>query len=181
MVRFNNLRAWLADVLCRAGTVESRIRQLVMKLEFVEGLEIAHPFIKGFEQTHYCLNEEEVHAVAQGEISDVIAKRRSEDIEGKDGAQTVYSTSFYIGIHVAPKQRAYHNVLLLVVECELSKLAHNPHHHQAGTVGPRKLDISYPITEFTKVVKLWEKFEEAKMGIFVRNLKRFLFCVDIDR
>lgn len=90
----------------RSGTVESRIRQLVMKLEFVESLALAHPFIKGFEQVSYCLNDEEVRAVAQGEISEAVAKRKKEDIEGKEGASTVYSTTFYIGLAVEPKQRA---------------------------------------------------------------------------
>ena len=77
-----------------------------MKLEYVESLEIAHPFIKGFEQTSHCLDDEEVHAVAQGEVSDVIAKRKKGDIDGKADAKTVYTTSFFIGIQVSPKQRA---------------------------------------------------------------------------
>ncbi|EPQ58947.1 poly A polymerase [Gloeophyllum trabeum ATCC 11539] len=128
-----------------AGTVESRLRQLVMKLEFVDSLTLAHPFIKGFEQVSYCLSEEEVRAVAQGEISEAIRKRKKEDIEGKEGASTVYSTTFYIGLAIEPKQ--------------------------PGTVGPRKLDISYPTTEFVKLVKMWEKFDETKMGIVVRHLK----------
>lgn len=89
----------------RSGTVESRIRQLVMKLEYVESLTLAHPFIKGFEQVSYCLVDDEVRAVAQGEISEAVAKRKKEDIEGKEGASTVYSTSFYIGLAISPKQR----------------------------------------------------------------------------
>lgn len=89
----------------RAGTVESRIRQLVMKLEFVDSLTLAHPFIKGFDQVAYCLNEEEVRAVAQGEISSAIAARKKEDITGKEGAGPVYSTTFYIGLLIEPKQR----------------------------------------------------------------------------
>jgi poly(A) polymerase len=92
--------------LCRAGTVESRIRQLVMKLEFVDSLTLAHPFIKGFEQVLYCLSEEEVRAVAQGDISGVVAKRKKEDIEGQPGASPVYSTTFYIGLAIEPKIRA---------------------------------------------------------------------------
>ncbi|KZT29383.1 poly-A polymerase [Neolentinus lepideus HHB14362 ss-1] len=128
-----------------AGTVESRIRQLVMKLEYVDSLTLAHPFIKGFEQVSYCLSEEEVRAVAQGEISEAIKKRKIEDIEGKEGASTVWSTTFYIGLAIEPKQ--------------------------PGTVGPRKLDISYPTTEFVKLVKMWEKFDETKMGIVVRHIK----------
>lgn len=89
----------------RAGTVESRIRQLIMKLEYVESLTLAHPFIKGFDQVAYCLNEEEVRAIAQGETSPAIAARKKEDVEGKEGAGPVYSTTFYIGLMIEPKQR----------------------------------------------------------------------------
>ncbi|TFK94256.1 polymerase [Polyporus arcularius HHB13444] len=128
-----------------AGTVESRIRQLVIKLEYVESLELAHPFIKGFEQVSYCLNDEEVRAVAQGDISEAVAKRKKQDIEGKEGASAVHSTTFYIGLAVEPRQ--------------------------PGSIGPRRLDISYPTTEFTKLVKMWEKFDEQKMGIVVRHIK----------
>ncbi|KAI0322506.1 poly-A polymerase [Amylostereum chailletii] len=128
-----------------AGTVESRLRQLVMKLEFVDSLTLAHPFVKGFEQVSYCLTDEEVRCVAQGEISDTIAKRKLEDIEGKEGAKPVYSTTFYIG---------------LAIEAKLP-----------GAAGPRKLDISWPTTEFAKTVKAWEKYDDAKMGIYIRHIR----------
>ncbi|KAG2105132.1 Poly(A) polymerase [Suillus discolor] len=128
-----------------AGTVESRIRQLVMKLEYVDSLILAHPFIKGFDQVSHCITEEEVRQVAQGQISDLIAKRTKADIEGLDGASTVHSTTFYIGLLIEPKP--------------------------LGAVGPRRLDISYPTTEFTKLVKMWEKYDEDTMGIVVRNIK----------
>lgn len=91
----------------RAGTVESRIRQLVMKLEFVESLTLAHPFVKGFEQSLHCLNEEEVRQCATGEVSEAVLRRKKEDIEGKEGASTIYITTFYIGLAIEPKQRAY--------------------------------------------------------------------------
>lgn len=78
-----------------------------MKLEYVDSLALAHPFIKGFDQVLYCFSDEEVHLVAQGEISDVIAKRKKEDIEDKEGASAVYSTTFYIGLAIEPKQRAF--------------------------------------------------------------------------
>lgn len=93
------------SIVTRAGTVESRLRQLVMKLEFVESLTLAHPFIKGFDQVAYCLNEEEVRAVAQGEMTKTIETRKKEDIAGKEGAGPVYSTTFYIGLLIEPKQR----------------------------------------------------------------------------
>ncbi|KAJ6615621.1 Poly(A) polymerase central domain-containing protein [Mycena sp. CBHHK59/15] len=128
-----------------AGTVESRIRQLVMKLEYVDSLTLAHPFIKGFEQILYCLTDEEVRLVAQGEISDAVLKRKKEDIEGKEGGGVVFSTTFYIGLQIEPKQ--------------------------AGSVGPRRLDISYPTQEFTKLVRVWEKFDESSMSIVVQHIK----------
>lgn len=90
----------------RSGTVESRIRQLVMKLEYVDTLILAHPFIKGFDQVSHCINQEEVRSVASGDISETVAKRKKEDIEGKEGASTVYSTTFFIGLAIEPKQRA---------------------------------------------------------------------------
>ncbi|KAF8908322.1 Poly(A) polymerase central domain-containing protein [Mucidula mucida] len=128
-----------------AGTVESKLRQLVMKLEYVESLILAHPFTKGFDRVTYCLSDEEMRLVAQGDISETIAKRTKEDIEGKEGASAVHSTTFYIGLQIAPKQ--------------------------AGATGPRRLDISYPTTEFTKLVKAWDKFDESTMGIVVRHIR----------
>lgn len=100
------IRTWALNHVCRAGTVESRIRQLVMKLEYVESVQLAHPFIKGFEQVSYCVGEEEVHHVAEGDIPESVSKRKKEDIEGKEDSKVVYSTTFYIGLAIEPKQRA---------------------------------------------------------------------------
>jgi poly(A) polymerase len=106
MVReyYLQLLTYLVNVNHRSGTVESRIRQLVMKLEYVDSLTLAHPFVKGFDQVSYCLDEEEVHAIAQGEVTEAIAGRKKEDIEGKEGAYPVYTTTFYIGLAIEPKQ-----------------------------------------------------------------------------
>ena len=165
----------MSDIYCKAfvddpsrsGTVESRVRQLVMKLEFVESLMLAHPFIKGFEQVSYCVNDEEVRSVAQGEISEAVAKRKKEDIDGHEGASAVYSTTFYIGLAVEPRQRASQSSII-----PHGRSVTYARKHQAGFIGPRRLDISYPTNEFTKLVKMWEKFDEQNMGIVVRNIKR---------
>ncbi|KAJ1308456.1 hypothetical protein OPQ81_004160 [Rhizoctonia solani] len=133
------------DQLKWSGTVESRLRQLVMKLEFVDQLEVAHPFVKGFDQKHYCLDDAEVRAVAQGDVSPVIEKRKEEDMKDNPAMSLVYTTTFYIGMKVADKK--------------------------AGAPGPRKLDISYPTTEFTKQVKQWEQYHEETHGIVVRHIR----------
>lgn len=78
-----------------------------MKLEYVETLTLAHPFVKGFDQIAYCMNDEEVRAAASGEISETVGKRKLEDIQGVEGSSPVYTTTFYIGLAIEPKQRAY--------------------------------------------------------------------------
>ena len=78
-----------------------------MKLEYVDALTLAHPFIKGFDRVFYCLNEEELRACAQGEVSDAVAKRKKDDLEGKEGTSTIYTTTFFIGLAIEPKQRTY--------------------------------------------------------------------------
>lgn len=74
-----------------------------MKLEYVDSLTLAHPFIRGFDQTCYCISDEEVRAVAQGDIAETVLKRKQENIEGNEGASIVYSTTFYIGLAIERK------------------------------------------------------------------------------
>ena len=89
--------------------MESKIRQLVMRLEYVDALKLAHPFIKGFDNVYYCLSEEEAQAVTRGEIPDDVAKRTKEDVEGKEGVKTMHATSFFIGLSIKPKEGDYLN------------------------------------------------------------------------
>jgi poly(A) polymerase len=78
-----------------------------MKLELTESLTLAHPFIKGFDQVAYCASDDEIRLVAQGDTTPAIAKRKAEDIEGIEGARPVYSTTFYVGLGIEAKQRAW--------------------------------------------------------------------------
>ncbi|KAI0722730.1 polymerase [Earliella scabrosa] len=128
-----------------SGTVESKMRQLVMRLEFVDALKLAHPFIKGFDNVYYCLSEEETQAVTRGEIPEAVASRTKADIEGKEGVTTMHTTSFFVGLSIKPKE--------------------------AGATGPRKLDISFPTSEFIKMVKMWEKYDASSMHVIVRHIK----------
>ena len=100
---------------CRAPNVEAKIRQLVSKLELVESLTLAHPFTKGFEQVFYCMNDDEIRSVAQGEVPDIIARRRPQDIEGVESGSKVYSTTFYIGLAIEPRPGALPVVMVRCV------------------------------------------------------------------
>ncbi|OSD04556.1 polymerase [Trametes coccinea BRFM310] len=131
-----------------SGTVESKVRQLVMRLEFVDNLKLAHPFIKGFDVTYYCLSEEEAQAVSRGEIPKDVAQRKQEDVAGKEGVIPVYTSSYFIGLSMKPRE--------------------------AGSTGTRQLDISYPTTEFYKMVKMWDKYDASSMHIVVQHIRHTL-------
>lgn len=78
---------------CRTGLVESRIRGLLNKLESVNGLALAHPFIEGFDNTYNCTSFDEVDAATRGA-----------GIKTQDSGQgmTVYTRTFYIGLYFKP-------------------------------------------------------------------------------
>lgn len=95
----------------RSGTVESRLRQLVMKLEFVDTLVLAHPYIKGFDRTSYCVDDVEQRAVSVGEVPPAVATRTEADlVEGQGG--TVWTTTFYIGLMIERRPGALEFVLV---------------------------------------------------------------------
>lgn len=112
-----------------SGLVESKVRLLVASLEHVESIELAHPFIKGFDRVHRCRTEEEVEMIANGNVQfqtkDVLTE--STDLSNdqkKDGASqvvvngdlsekddsiakteidtqhVVYTTTYYVGIEI---------------------------------------------------------------------------------
>jgi len=52
-----------------SGLVESKVRRLVTGIETSQaGVELAHPFNKGFDRVHRCQNEEEIDMVLQGNL-----------------------------------------------------------------------------------------------------------------
>ncbi|KAG8897634.1 polynucleotide adenylyltransferase [Tulasnella sp. 403] len=134
-----NIKKW-------SGTVESKLRQLVLKLEFVDALRLAHPYVKGFERVYHCISEDEMNDVAFNRISEAIANRTEEEAKKEPFCRTVYTTTFYVGLAIKPKQ--------------------------PGTVGPQRLDITYPTNEFKKLAKQWELFDLTVMDLYVTHIKR---------
>ncbi|CDH54327.1 poly polymerase pla1 [Lichtheimia corymbifera JMRC:FSU:9682] len=150
------------DQLQWSGLVKSKLRQLVLKLELVEMLVLAHPYTKGIDRVHYCLNEQEIQNATRGVFvpertftltegnmdanhMDEIKEKVSLTEEEEKSIQKVYTTTFYIGLYVEPKA--------------------------AGSAEPRKLDLVWPTQEFLKLVKSWDKLVEESMSITVKNVK----------
>lgn len=122
------------------GLVESKVRHLVTDLEHDGLINLAHPFIKGFERVHRCKNEEAVdavihgdlrywvkeiktettdcdhdpkyHAAAQGEADNVAMPSDVpvESTNGKEGT-VLYTTTYYIGLEL--NQGIFISIILL--------------------------------------------------------------------
>ncbi|KAI9142151.1 Poly(A) polymerase central domain-containing protein [Paraphysoderma sedebokerense] len=130
-----------------AGMVESRVRQLVMKLELVENLVLAHPFIKGIDRNYICTVDEENIDIAHGKWpARSPSKEEPSEDELKNGAKPIFTTTFYIGLFIEPRDPQVPDK-------------------------QRKLDISWPTQEFIKLVKGWDKYDEGTMAITVQYIK----------
>lgn len=133
-----------------SGAVESKIRQLVSKLETVDNLARIHPFVKGFDNTYYTINMQEHGDIVLGNISSTVASRTEEEAKAQapEDSQAIYTTTYYIGLEIARLDPA------------------------AASTGPRKLDISAPTSEFMKMARSWESYQNEIMGIAVRHIRK---------
>jgi poly(A) polymerase len=76
-----------------------------MKLEYEEnGLELAHPFVKGFDRVNYCRTKDENEKCACGNFPAEVLKRNSiGDLPGAgngDEESVMWTSTFYIGLKI---------------------------------------------------------------------------------
>lgn len=103
--------------LAWSGLVESKLRQLVMKLETIECIALAHPFNKGFENEHEVETEEEGQQVSRGAFLKGGVKKQaptSEVPEAKDENEktdeskaveekkkiSIHTTTYFVGLEL---------------------------------------------------------------------------------
>ena len=91
-----------------SGLVQSKVRRLVTGIELSEaGVEVAHPFNKGFDRVHRCSNEEEANIALQGSLQFQVAESDVETTNGSesnksnsDNSIIIYTTTYYVGIEL---------------------------------------------------------------------------------
>ncbi|KAG0368952.1 polynucleotide adenylyltransferase [Gamsiella multidivaricata] len=127
-----------------SGFVESRIRHLVTKLERVENLVLAHPYIKGYSKTIQYRTAAEREDAAHGITRAASADQKDLSTESAE-PHTMYISTYYIGLSIPARE--------------------------AGSTGHRKLDLFRPKDEFTDMVKSWDKFDSQSMGIVVQHIR----------
>nr|AZQ56677.1 poly A polymerase [Suhomyces emberorum] len=134
-----------------SGMVESKLRLLVQKLEAVEGVELAHPFVKAFDNGYFCENAEEVlnvvntYGTLEGEnLTNELKKSDDPDkAELAKSKSELHLTKMFIGLKI-----------------DLQK-------------GDKKLDIQYPCAEFFNICKSWQTFDSNKHHIQIKNVKLY--------
>lgn len=90
--------------------MESKVRQLVSKLETIDLLARIHPFVKGFDKTYYIINMQEHGDVVLGNITPTVANRTEEEAKQHqtEESQTIYTTTYYIGLEIAKATDSAH-------------------------------------------------------------------------
>ena len=95
-----------------SGLVQSKVRRLVTGIELSDaGVEVAHPFNKGFDRVHRCNNEEEANIALQGSLQLQVAESEIEktanaeanaepDKQNSDSSIVIYTTTYYVGIEL---------------------------------------------------------------------------------
>ncbi|KAF8473589.1 Poly(A) polymerase central domain-containing protein [Kalaharituber pfeilii] len=158
-----------------SGMVESKLRLLVMNLEKLDTIALAHPFNKGFDKIHYCHTEEEAERIAKGgclgknmegvksektdlvkkEATDLVKKEASEKSNtgeengvSEKGQIKVWTTTHYVGIEVHP------NVT-------------------------KRLDISWPVHEFYDICRSWQNYNEEMYSIHIDLTRNFELPDDV--
>lgn len=131
-----------------SGFIESKLRQLVLKLEVAEGVEIAHPYVKDFSNT-FILDDKNAEDIinSYGTLSgeDFLRTLHLSDSDKDDEElKKIRLTKYYIGL-----------------DLNLTK----------SSDGVRKLDIQYPCAEFYSICKGSTSFTEGVNFIQIKNVK----------
>lgn len=153
-----------------SGFVQSRVRRLVGEIENMDtGVEIAHPYVKGFDRVHSCKSEDEFQEILHGEQKYVIKGEKTTesklqqvmaddgndisastdlskigpDNQFEDGGKIeVYTTTYYIGLKLR--------------EDKVTK----------------KLDISNPVAIFKHGCLEWQQYIPGTNDICTIHVRR---------
>jgi poly(A) polymerase len=132
-------RAW-------AGFVESRIRQLVLRLETEEFIAGAPPFPETYEVVvHGTTDEEILKAHFYSEEDGSVAKQEAQPEDGVAAGPLTYTTCLYVALAVAPPDPAHK--------------------------GPRRLILDRPVNEFNYITNTWDK-KTGDMRLLIRDIRR---------
>lgn len=153
---FHNYRFYLCVVVATkassdehlkwSGMVESKLRLLVQKLEVTEGITLAHPYVKTFENAYICSSPEEAQSVIDGygTLAGEKAAKEFKPLETTTNEENkapneVHLTKLYIGLDI--------------------------------NEGQKKLDIQHPCSDFFGICRGWANYKEDVHSVLIRNVR----------
>jgi poly(A) polymerase len=141
-----------------SGLVQSKVRLLVVGIdEGQTGIDIARPYINGFERRHRCQTEEQVQEVFKGSLDYMIPESQvPEEVKQEDGF--IFTMTFYIGLQLpigmSPPRQSYNR--------------HSTDSHEERG----QLDISYPTSQFNARVLESNLFDDDVMSVKVVHTRK---------
>lgn len=127
------------------GLVESKVRLLVQKLETVPGVELAHPYVKLFDNQYFCDSKEQASRIV-ALYGDLLGEKLAANVATKrteDSQVEVHVTKFFVGLNV-----------------DVDKCG-----------GDKKLDIQQPCGDFMNICKAWTEFDPKIHGINIKKVR----------
>ena len=108
-----------------SGLVESRLRHLVAKLERIDNLVLAHPYIKGFSKVIKYKTAQEKEDAAHG-IINAQAQEATEGAADSTDVQTMWISMYYIGLCIPVREGSSQSIypLVNVLFCMASQHTH---------------------------------------------------------
>ncbi|KAJ2887481.1 polynucleotide adenylyltransferase, partial [Coemansia aciculifera] len=149
------------------GFVESRLRQLILKLECVDRIELGHPYVKSYDHEYACKSDEDLERIRQGQLpatpnasdtpeqaaATADANAASTEKGSNSGSpapsaeKKAFTSSFYVGLLLKKNIKRSENEKPI-------------------------LDLSGPIQSFIGLVKDWETWSDEGMAISIRFLRQ---------
>lgn len=140
------------------GMVESKLRLLVLKIENVPGIVIAHPYVKPISTSYICKTEEQVkimntlYGTLDGEK---YAKENLEEITINDDTDTDK-----LEVDVAKEGNYLIHLMKLYIGLELDIKGKE-----------KKMNIQVPCTEFDQICKSWISYKEDVFSLGIKYVK----------
>ena len=167
-----------------SGLVESKVRLLVSLLEHVESIELAHPFVKGFDRVHRCRTEEEVERILQGDLRFHAKRVQTESTDLVHGHQPDRDPN---GNTPAPPQNGgapdsngddagngfrytiYTTTFYIGIEIAQGQPRASVVDRICSRVldGTKQLDLSYSTNEFKELCTGWQQFNPDQNSVTV--------------
>ncbi|CAO3653534.1 unnamed protein product [Cunninghamella echinulata] len=147
-----------------SGLIESKLRQIVAKLEVMEIIILVHPYIKGIDKVHYVTKEERENAVRgiypvertfdleEGSMETNFLEKIKESNDMSEEKiselEPLYTTTFYIGLSIQQKSNT-----------------------DKENNGRRQLDLVSLNQEFNHLVKSTDIYDPDTMNLVIKPIK----------